>query len=647
MNFFEHQRLAKKHSQRLIVAFVISTILLVLVTGLALIAITRVSGMCANPDQFFVFFSYCEFEWKILGVAAICVTSLIIGGSFLKHLEFKGDPDVIAKSIGATKIDPGATDHLQKRFINIVEEMAIASGVPIPHAYILFDDHSLNAFAAGFDLHHSLVAVTEGMLKATNREELQAVVAHEFSHIVHGDMNLSRQLIVTVNGISMISMFGAAMVRNMRFSRVRRSGRNNGAVQLLAFGMVIYVIGYVGLVISRLLKSSISRQREYLADASAVQYTRNPEALSSCFKKIMANGSSQLMEDKSRETFSHMFFSNAFFLSGHFFSTHPPLGARIRRLDRNFNEREFVKHELKHVKKKLDELLHTSTVSQNGSLSQKQGVRGFTTPAQDQSLMSAVGSLNDQSIDEATRLRESIHPSLERMIYDPIEAQFLIVSLFLSSDTQERTKQMMAAQPSDAHARKRINVAYSRTLTLSEQQKMTLFELGLSTLDHHLQERHQFLETLNRVVDARNKRSLEDFLLLEYCRTYLSPAPKVTGFSTLSDHHNVLSVLFQLIARLGTKDSSRVEELYLKAMRELRVDKPDPYEPSKLSASNIRKAFIQISTLTALGDRQRVLKVALDCVHADAVVTQAERRCMRLLTSLFGAPMPLCLQDRS
>lgn len=643
MNFFEHQKLAKKHSQRLVLAFIVSTVLLVIVTGLALIALTRVSGMCTNPDQFFIFFWYCGFEWKILGVSTICVTALIIGGSFLKHLEFKGDPDVIAKSIGATKVDPGTQDQLQKRFINIVEEMAIASGVPVPHAYILKDDLSLNAFAAGFDLHHSLVAVTEGMLRATNREELQAVVAHEFSHIVHGDMSLNRQLIVTVNGISMISMFGAAIVRNLRFKRYRHNRKNDGATQLLAVGMVIFVVGYVGLLISRLLKASISRQREFLADASAVQYTRNPEALSSCFKKIMANGKSQLMEDKSRETFSHMFFANAFFLGGHLFSTHPPLGARIRRLDKNFKEKEFLKNELPQVKKQLVQRLSAQEIHDPKSETRPP----LTSPIQGASLMAQVGSLNDQSIEEATLLRESIHPNLERMIYDPIEAQFLIKALLISTDPAPSGDLLMISDSSDPHARKRISVAVARTQSLSDQQKMVIFELALSTLDHHLQDRDDFLTMLNSLIEAKPKRSLEDFLLVEYARAYLSPPAKKSGFSTLSDHGQALSVLFQLSARLGAKEKSSAQVLYSKAMGNLKVHAPKPFDVSQLGARTIREALAQISTLTSLGDRQKVLNAALDCVHADSKITQAERRLMRLLTSLFGAPMPLCLQDRS
>lgn len=645
MNFFEHQREAKKYSQRLVFFFFVTVALLIVATSVAVIFVTRFSGVCSSPDQLFQGIRYCGFELSILSTSAVCILLLVVGGSLIKFLELRHDPDAVAKAIGGKLVEPGSPDPLRRRLINVVEEMAIASGVPVPRVYIIEGEQSLNALASGTDIHHSLVAVTEGLLHSLNREELQAVIAHEFSHIVHGDMNLNRKLLVVVFGISMISMFGAGIVRSLTVRRhlVMGSSRNrkgDATPHLIFLGMMVFVIGYLGLLMSRILKASISRQREYLADASAVQYTRNPMALGSCFKKILAHGNRQLIEDKSQENYSHMFFANSFFKGRRpWFSTHPPLEDRIKRVDPSFNYRNFMKSDAKKLAEQLSQSIDSKvSAKKTPSLSKK--LKGSQT------ILASLGSLNDDSIEMATTLRSALPRRVEQLARDPLNAQELVEALFLSEDSQVRTRQLMELAPENVVKRRKLVQLFSNLTVLDEHQQMVAFEIALSSLKYFLNDSQTFLTELQSLIQMKETRCLQDFLAFEYVRQYLSPAGPPEKKIRLAQGGEQLTGLLALLVRESVPPAQR-EGMWRSVAKEFKLaSADDPLDGQTINAQSVRAGLNVLRSLDDLKEREFFLAQALKLVHHDEQVTPSERRFMRLITAHLNVPMPLCASQQ-
>ena len=336
MDFFEQQEQARRRSNRLIVlvGLAVAGVLVTLhglIAGLALLASDPPppdpAALLLNPS------------WML----ATCAVggAVILTGALLKLRSLAGGGAVVAQSMGGREVDPLTRDAGERRLLNVVEEMALASGVRIPRTFILRDEQGLNAFAAGHDADDAAIAVTAGMLHTLNRAELQAVVGHEFSHILNGDMRLNIRLIGVLGGLMGIAVTGQAVMRlalHLLRAGTRRSRRKNDgagiAIGLAAVGAAIWVIGSIGVFFGRLLQCAVSRQREHLADASATQFTRDPLALASALKIIGAWPQGARLAASHTSEVAHMLFAGG---RARLFATHPPLLTRIRRLDPAFD----------------------------------------------------------------------------------------------------------------------------------------------------------------------------------------------------------------------------------------------------------------------------------------------------------------------
>ena len=324
-DFFAAQDAARSRSRRLVALFLASVAGLIAAIYLAvmglLLAGKSVPGSLWNPDVF-------------LWVAGL--TALVVGVASLgKILSLRAGGGSVARSVGGRLVETATTDPAERRLVNVVEEMSIAAGVPVPEIYVLDGEDGINAFAAGFAPGDAAVAVTRGCMTKLNRDELQGVVAHEFSHILNGDMRLNIQLIGLVFGLLVLSIIGQIMLRAALQSGGRRRGGKDGAaiiVAVAAMGLILFVAGWLGVLFGRLLQSAVSRQREFLADAAAVQFTRNPDGLSGALRKIGAGGSR--VNNAHSQDVAHLFFANGLRLGwAGMFATHPPLEERIRAID--------------------------------------------------------------------------------------------------------------------------------------------------------------------------------------------------------------------------------------------------------------------------------------------------------------------------
>lgn len=361
MNFFDDQHIARQKTKKLVVLYILTVLITAISTGLIFSLYYTLNLESFHSYSIF----HVEFLIHLLTHPSLWITSLVIiimviSVSYFEIKSLEQGAQVIAKYAGAVPVPLETNDFKFKQYINIVQEMSIASGTPCPQIYYMPTENSINAFAAGFDIHDAVVAVSKGALEELDRDELQGVVAHEFSHIFNGDMLMNLKLIGYLAGLNSISQLGS------RLMRTRKVSRKNSRGQTALFGFVILIIGSVGALLASLIKSALSRQREFLADASAVQFTRNPQGISGALQQIL-NSSDKKIKAANAAKISHFYFNEprGLQLSGSFsiFSTHPPLIERITRIDKTFNVSKY-----KNKKRKEEEKTKRSEIiSQSGT----------------------------------------------------------------------------------------------------------------------------------------------------------------------------------------------------------------------------------------------------------------------------------------
>ncbi|MTI12543.1 M48 family metallopeptidase [Sansalvadorimonas verongulae] len=321
MNFFQWQSDARRKTGLLIVLMALAVFSLVVMSNLLYVAFQAYKSPDTPWTQFLTLRSFL--------VSFVVIGSVVLTASVIKTFMLaSGGGRAVARSLGGHPVEPGTDKFYERRLLNVVEEMSLASGMPVPAVYVLHGETGINAFAAGYSFNDAVIGVTKGTMELLSREELEGVIAHELSHIVHGDMRLNMRLVGIVFGITMLAEMGYFMMRSAGHSRSKDSG------PVVMGGLGLMVIGYSGAFFGNMIKASISRTREFLADASAVQYTRNREGLATALQKVGGFAHGSLLESPKAQEASHMMFGQAVSsaMSG-MFSTHPPLEERIRKLD--------------------------------------------------------------------------------------------------------------------------------------------------------------------------------------------------------------------------------------------------------------------------------------------------------------------------
>ena len=329
MDFFSAQDLARRQTKRLVLLFVLAIVAIVISIYFVFAGIAI--GVEKNGDSPG---SFVEQLWNPpLLILVTAGTLLVIGlGSIWKFLELRSGGASVAEMLGGRRLANNTADAEERVVLNVVEEMALASGIPVPPVYVLDNEKSINAFAAGHGPGDCVIGVNRGTIHQLTRDELQGVIAHEYSHILSGDMRLNLRLMALLNGILVLSIIGYYLLRAGAMSGGSRGGKNNsGGPYIAIIGICVFIIGSVGLFFSKVIKAAISRQREYLADASAVQFTRNPDSIGGALKMLARYGSK--LDSENAESASHMFFGSS---TTSWLSTHPPLDDRIKRVDPSF-----------------------------------------------------------------------------------------------------------------------------------------------------------------------------------------------------------------------------------------------------------------------------------------------------------------------
>jgi Zn-dependent protease with chaperone function len=630
MDFFEHQEVARRKTRLLVFYYFVALALIAIAVYLAVSF--ALSLAAADRDGLLAWWDPLRFL-TVLASTGVLVAS----GTAYKVAQLAQGGASVAGLLGGRIIPTNTREPSERRLLNVVEEMALASGTPIPRVYVLDEEHSINAFAAGFSTQDAVVAVTRGTLDTLNREELQAVIAHEFSHILNGDMRLNIRLMGVLFGILLIALIGRGALRAVGRGRTRsRSGKGGGGVVvILALAVLLIVIGYIGVFFAKLIKSAVSRQREFLADASSVQFTRNPSGVASALRKIWKRAGSRVNAVHAEEA-SHFFFANG--LASSWFSamaTHPPIEERIRRIDPTFltaSAREL----------ELEVGVRVHPVARSGS---SQALAGFAPDGA--GVIGRTGALDADSLAAAESAIAGIPESLRIAAQSPTDAEAVVLALLISSDPGLRSRQVAALREgSDGAVADRVAAVLPAVEALPQAARAPLAGLAVTGLRDSSSERYEaFRRRLDDTIAGDNEISLFEFMLQRMVRRRLDPVfrkirqPPVWYYG-LRPLVGPVSTLLSSLAYWGANVEDEAVRAFAAGKAVLPGDRAWTLQPvDRCGLDAVDEALRHIETASPLIKRQ-VLGACAACVASDRKVTADEGELIRAVADSLDCPIP-------
>lgn len=617
MNFFEHQDRARRQSQRLLILFILAVTAVVTVFA-------ALTAVLFTPD--------------LMIPVAMAVLLLIGVASWIRIAGLRNGGGQVAEALGGTLVPSDTHDPLRRRLLNVVEEMAIAAGVPVPEVYVLEQEHGINAFAAGYSASDAAVAVTRGLLEHLDRTELQGVIAHEFSHILNGDMRINIRLMGFLFGLLMIAVMGQRMMISTRYSR---NSKDTGAV--VAISLLVMVLGYVGLFFGRLIKAAVSRQREYLADAAAVQFTRNPQAVSGALKKIAALSAGSTLQGDTEEV-GHMLFGAG--NTGWLFATHPPLNQRIRAIEPSFDPAE-----LDYIAKQLDrhreaeyarqEMVEAAAESSDHASGPGSTALGPTLG----SLIDQLGAPDFQQLVMAGALLQALPEALLDAAHSDERVEALVLALLLSSDVSRAQQQLLRLREREggclADAVEAIDQGHD---TLSWQSRLLLVELSAPAWRRRpAAELERWLETLDAMVidahlDERFTLALERLVRLQVAEALNPSACQHSGRGQLSAAQTEAGQWVALLCWTGAPE--RDEAAWQTAMKTLFDSSASAWPDPDYSLAQLDKNQTVLNALRP-GDKQRLIEAMWQTLDQSSDDYSDRYELFRLLSALLHVPVPV------
>ena len=631
MNFFEQQAVARRTSARLVFLMAVA------IAGIVL-AVDAVVWVATQSPELVLF-------------ATVSSVAVIALGSLYRIASLGGGGEPVAQQLGGTLVPESTTEPGLRRLRNVVEEIAIASGVPVPKVYVLEHEAGINAFAAGYSTSDAVIAVTRGALDRLNRDELQGVVAHEFSHILNGDMRLNIRLVGVLFGILMIGLIGRKILEHGRFGG---RGKNIGAILVAA--LVAMLIGYVGLFFGRMIKAGVSRTREKLADASAVQFTRQTQGLSGALKKIGGlHDGSRLNQRSDAEEVSHMLFGDGVgfdqLFAGNLFATHPPLLERIRALEPGFNDDAMARLQAQWRASPPDGMQEDVALGLGGGSGAR--LPGVTqalsvTPPMVAAQVAAPGADDYRRADsiviaipdalrDLARQRESVMP--------------LLLGLLLAGDEAlaERQRVDIAARLGGEVADHAVRIHQQLTADLHPMLRLPLAGLAFPVL--RLRPRPQldaFMDTVQALVHADGQVSLFEYclgrLLTVQVRESLDPSRYARfGRRKPGNVRKEFATLLAVVAQAGHEDRASAQHAYLAGLQRVLPRDHLPYVPPANGVLALDAVWEPLDALDPLA-KQAMVEAVTAAVSHDGRVSVAESELLRTICAVLHCPLPPMLE---
>ena len=656
MNFFQHQDLARRQSFLLVVLFLLAVGVIVSAVNLVVAYSTIYAG-----GQFFgvTANSLSELGSGFYTLVTLATLAVIFGATLWKLAQISKGGKVVAEMLGGERIDLATGEPAKRRLINVVEEMAIASGTPVPALYLI-EAQGVNAFAAGFTPGQAVIGVTRGAIELLSRDELQGVVAHEFSHILNGDMRLNMRLVGVLHGVLVIGLLGQAMMRGtFKRSRYRyrhldsdpaRRRGGGGAPQTFFAGLALMSVGYIGLLLGNLIKAALSRQREYLADASSVQFTRNPDGIANALRKIRLHEAGALVATPNSEQMSHLFFGEAVSTGlMNLFSTHPPLDERIRRIKPRFP----IDHDplpgagIEHLEgagaiPRFNQLADEEPVVGMSAFSSASNIIDSQLTA-DQ-VVALVGTPQAEQLDQAQLLKQAIPPKLSKQIHRRPGARALLIALMLDSDAEGRRLQfgkLEVDQESDLIAL--VRSSYRQLNQLPAQLRLPLLDIALAVIatDNKEKVREQ-LKLMRRVGLSSAELSLGQFAVFAIARAQLIDQKRPGKAAT---HRRIeplmadVQLVVGLLARVGHDDEEAAKAGFVAAMTGFKKSDWQLPDIALTSVGQLEKSMRRLCGLALMPKMKLISALAVTVLH-DQQVRVEELELLRAICEILDCPLP-------
>jgi len=642
MNFFESQDRVRKNTALLVVLFVLAVVALIIMTN---VLIMIVFGLIDSQQLRDGGTLIRQMDWQTFAAVGAGVSVVVLAGSLYKILALSAGGKVVAESLGAQLIPQNTQDPKQRKLLNVVEEMAIASGTPVPPVYVLAEERGINAFAAGLSPRDAVIGVTQGTIDHLSREQLQGVIAHEFSHIFNGDMRLNLRLMGALNGILILGIVGYYLLYSVSFSRRRRSN-DKSAAGILALGIGLMVIGFAGTFFGALIKASVSRQREFLADASAVQFTRNPNGIAGALKRIGGLEFGSKVENPGAPEVSHAFFAQGIrgFMQG-LAATHPPLADRILRIDPHWDGK-FDYSDRPDSGQDEKQAGDSQTMTRRAVADKAAAVVAGAAVAGVMTAIDQIGNPQPEAVDSAHSLLEGLSPAIKEAAREPYGARAVIYSLVLDKGQAVRARQLKRLQD---HADPDV---YALTLALMAQvdgldikYRLPVIDIAIAALKQlSLRQYEAFRANLTALIEMDSRVDLLEWSLQKILFNHLDgqflelPRTKAR-YSDPGQIKKEIELVLSVMAHAGARSQSDMEQAFRAAAETLESSGLALVPRDRFRVSDLDLALKKLEQLKPPA-KHRLLKACVASIAKDERTAAVEVELLRAFAAVLDCPIP-------
>jgi Zn-dependent protease with chaperone function len=635
MDFFAQQARVRGSSRRLVALFVLAVVAIVatidVVVWLAM-GHRPVAGEPVASNLPLLFFS----------------TAIVLAGiglsSLFRIMSLSGGGKSVAESVGAVPVSPDTRDPALRRLRNVIEEVAIAAGVPVPDIYLMPDETGINAFAAGFSASDAAVCVTQGCLDQLDRDQLQGVIAHEFSHVLNGDMRLNIRLMGLLFGILVLAIVGRRVIW---FGGGRSSRRDGGGGQVWMIGLALIVVGYIGYFFARLIQAAVARSRESLADASAVQFTRQTDGIAGALKKIAILAEGSELQAANKQEVAHMLFGEA----GKFnalFATHPPLIERIRALEPGFREEELAQLSASMRRAAEAPPPAAASTSKSGSPLDVPGMK--LPPVLPAVLAGAVTvglGASAPAFQRAAAVHQAMSATLTDAVQQPESALSVMLALALSlQPALQPAQQRIVADAFGDDVQRAVQTMAGELATLPPIARLPLVSLAFPALKQLPDGRQQTLQrALDDLVKVDGRVDLNEYCLARLLRIQLQEARQprrapIDGLKKLPACRDSLILVCTIVASAGCSDQASARRAWLLAMQQAFPGEAIEWSPPPAGwQAPFERALDDLDGLSPVA-KELVIQSLLRAINADGQVSVEEAELLRVICASLHCPVP-------
>lgn len=650
MNFFESQDHVRKNTFQLVLLFGLAVVTLIIMVNLLVMVVFGYINSQQLQDGGTLL---QQMDWQTFVAVSAGVGVVVLAGSLYKIMALSAGGKVVAESLGGKLIPQNTKDLKQRKLLNVVEEMAIASGTPAPPVYLLADEPAINAFAAGFSPRDAVIGVTQGTIDHLSRDQLQGVIAHEFSHIFNGDMRLNIRLIGVLNGILILGIIGCYLLYSASSSRRGRSG-GKGAGGILALAIGLMVIGFAGTFFGGLIKAAVSRQREYLADASAVQFTRNPDGIAGALKRIGGLEFGSKVENPGAPEVSHAFFAQG--VSGFMqalSATHPPLAKRILRIDPHWDGKFAAADKTdKTISPREGGLGHEEETSKKATMTREAFAKNLATVVTGAAMadvanaIDQIGNPKPETIHHARALIAELPTIIIEAAREPYGARAVIYSLVLDPGQEVRDRQLAHLQ---SYADADVLVLTHKLLPamdgLDIKYRLPLIDIAIPALKQLSLDQYQaFRDNLVALIEMDSRVDLLEWSLQKILFNHLDGqffklAHPKTRYSHIGQLKQEIELILSVMAYAGQQDKNAIEEAFSAAIKILKISGLQLVAKNEISLSGLDHSLEKLEKLKPLAKPQLLKACAASVLH-DQKISAVEVELLRAFSDVIGCPMP-------